>query len=134
MRLAVVIAVTALLAGCGADDEAAMPAPPVPAAPVADLTVRLDPDGDGPKRPREAEVRCRTADESPLCEQVAALTVADFEAVPDNVACTQEFGGPEVATVTGTLGGTPVEGRFSREDGCQIGRWEVMRPVIDAAR
>jgi len=119
----------ALLAGCGEDDEPAAP----PAAAVADLRVTLDRDGDGPEAPRAGQVRCETADESALCERIAALTPADFEPAPDNVACTQQFGGPEVAEVTGTVDGEPVTATFSRQDGCQIARWETATPVIEAA-
>jgi len=117
----------ALLAACGEDDEAGG------FRPLVDLTVSLDPDGDGPEPAQEAEVRCGREDRSELCGQVAALRPADFEPVPDGVACTQQFGGPQVAEVTGTLRRTPVDARFSRENGCEIDRWETARPLLEAA-
>ena len=127
VRALLALAICAAVVGCGEGDEAGG------ARPLIDLTVSLDPDGDGPEPAREAEVRCGSADASERCSAVAALTAADFEPVPDDVACTQQFGGPEVAEVSGTLRGEPVDARFSRENGCQISRWEAVRPLLEAA-
>ena len=126
--LALAVCVAALAAGCGEDDGGGGGF-----RPLVDLTVSLDPDGDGPEPAREAEVRCGREDRSELCGQVAALKPADFEPVPDDVACTQQFGGPQVAEVTGTLRRTPVDARFSRQNGCEIDRWETVRPLLEAA-
>lgn len=43
--------------------------------------------------------------------------------------CTQVYGGPEVATVTGTIDGKPVAANFSREDGCAIARFDAVSPL-----
>ena len=47
-----------------------------------------------------------------------------FAPVPDDAMCTEIYGGPQTATVTGTLRGEVVNARFSRTDGCQIARWD----------
>jgi hypothetical protein len=47
-----------------------------------------------------------------------------FAPVPPDAMCTEIYGGPQTATVTGTLRGEPVHTRFSRTDGCQIARWD----------
>ena len=47
-----------------------------------------------------------------------------FAPVPSDAMCTEIYGGPQTATVTGTLRGEPVNARFSRTDGCQIARWD----------
>lgn len=39
-------------------------------------------------------------------------------------ACTMIYGGPEKATVTGTILGEEVDVTFSRENGCEIDRWQ----------
>lgn len=44
--------------------------------------------------------------------------------VPADAMCTQIFGGPQTATVTGTFRGEPVNAEFSRTDGCEIARWD----------
>ena len=47
-----------------------------------------------------------------------------FAPVPADAMCTEIYGGPQTATVTGTLRGEPVKAQFSRTDGCQIARWD----------
>jgi hypothetical protein len=126
LALACLIALAAL-AGCGEDEEAAP-------ARVADLVVRVDPDGQRGRRPaREVDVRCAGAADSGACRAVAALTAADFAPVPDDVACPLQYGGPDTARVTGTLRGERVDARFSRTDGCEITRWEKVAPLLEAA-
>ena len=56
-----------------------------------------------------------------------------FEPTPGNVACTQQYGGPQTATVEGTLRGDPVSAEFSRVNGCEIARWRDAAPLLDAA-
>ncbi len=107
------------LAGCGAEDDAPVPAGP---APTTQLTVRVDPDGRGPEPAKAAQVR-----------SASGLRPADFEPVPDDVACTELFGGPETATISGTLERERVEGRFSRQDGCAIARWEKVSALLAEA-
>ena len=38
----------------------------------------------------------------------------------------------ETATVKGTLDGQPVSAEFSRTDGCQIGRWDLLSALFGA--
>jgi hypothetical protein len=122
MRFVVVLAALALLAGCGEDAQ--------PMAPrLADLTVTVD---HGSKTKRAA-VRCAAAEDSDVCRAVAALKAEAFEPTPGHVACTEIYGGPETATITGTLRGEPIDARFSRENGCEIARWLTARPLLDAA-
>lgn len=47
-----------------------------------------------------------------------------FEPVPQGAMCTEIYGGPQTAKVTGTFRGEPVRAEFSRTDGCQISRWD----------
>lgn len=44
--------------------------------------------------------------------------------------CTQQYGGPQVAVVTGTFRGRPVNATFTRTDGCEIARWKAMGPLL----
>ena len=123
MRFAVaLILCAALVAGCGEDDEpAATPAP----ASVADLVVEVEPGGKG------TTVRCSAEAD---CPDIAAVKPETFEPTPGDVACTQQYGGPETATVKGTFKGEHVDAGFSRENGCEIARWEDARPILEAAR
>lgn len=44
--------------------------------------------------------------------------------------CTQQYGGPQVATVTGRFLGRDVNSEFRRTDGCEIARWRAMAPLL----
>ncbi len=48
-------------------------------------------------------------------------------------ACTQIFGGPQVARVHGTVRGEPVRTEFHRADGCGISDWETFEPLLGPA-
>ena len=48
---------------------------------------------------------------------------------PDRI-CTQQYGGPQVAMVTGRFRGREVSSRFSRTDGCEIARWRTMAALL----
>jgi hypothetical protein len=44
--------------------------------------------------------------------------------------CTQQYGGPQVAVVTGSFHGRTVTARFQRTDGCEIVRWKAMAALL----
>jgi hypothetical protein len=122
MRFSVALVLcAALIAGCGEDDEPAA----TPAGSVADLAVEVDPGG------KTATVRCDAPED---CPEVDALDPKVFEPTPGNVACTQQYGGPETATVKGTFKGEQVDATFSRENGCEIARWQDAAPLLEAAK
>jgi hypothetical protein len=56
------------------------------------------------------------------CARLASLE-APFRPVPKDAMCTQIYGGPEEALVTGTFRGRPVRAVFKRTNGCEIARW-----------
>jgi hypothetical protein len=132
VRRNVVLLLCLLAAGCGGDDGDDERAAAPPSRAGTALVVRVDEDGaSGPEPQREAEVRCSATDSSPPCAAAADLKPADFAPVPGDVACTQQYGGPETARVTGTLRGEPIDARFSREQGCEIARWDSVVAVLD---
>jgi hypothetical protein len=122
--LAALIVCAALIAACGEDDEEPAATPGGSAA-VADLVVEVEPGG------KRAVVQC---DAEADCPEIAAVEPEVFEPTPGNVACTQQYGGPETATVTGTFKGEPVDAKFSRQNGCEISRWEDAAPILEAAK
>jgi hypothetical protein len=123
MRIFAALLACLALAACGEDDEA-----PLASGPLADLTVEVEPAG------KRAVVRCDAPEDSELCGAIDRLDPKVFEPTPGNVACTQQYGGPETATVKGTLRGEPVDAAFSRENGCEISRWQDAAPLLEAAR
>ncbi len=58
-----------------------------------------------------------------VCRELARLGWRAFRPVPPDTACTELFGGPQVAVVSGRVSGRGVWVRLSRVDGCQIERW-----------
>ena len=60
------------------------------------------------------------------CAKLAAAGSEILEPVPADQACTLIFGGPQTATVTGTFDGAAVEASFSRDNGCEIDRWDTL--------
>ncbi|MFG2637118.1 SSI family serine proteinase inhibitor [Streptomyces sp. NPDC048362] len=53
-----------------------------------------------------------------------------FAPVPSGSNCTMLYGGPATAHVTGTWAGRPVDATYNRGDGCEIGRWNRMVPLL----
>ena len=49
---------------------------------------------------------------------------------PTDQACTQQYGGPEEATVTGSVDGKAVEAKFSLRDGCEIAQWKAAKDIL----
>ncbi|WP_049822136.1 SSI family serine proteinase inhibitor [Arthrobacter sp. H41] len=65
------------------------------------------------------------------CATVQRLGADFFNALPDaNVACTQQYGGPQTASISGTVDGTQVRARFALTDGCEISRWNAVRSIL----
>lgn len=47
-----------------------------------------------------------------------------------DVVCTQQYGGPQTATVTGVVDGVPVDMSFTRRDGCEISQWNAAASIL----
>jgi hypothetical protein len=127
-RLALPLLAAALLAGCGSDE-------PTPAAggngQLAQLVVTVDEDGArGSAKPRELRLDCAKPTDSPACGAAAGVSAADLQKTRGDIACTQQYGGPEEATITGTIRGNPVDASFKRTDGCEISRWERVKALL----
>ena len=116
-RLSALLVATAL-AACEADEE--QPASSAPAD-TTRLTVQVT--GAGADATR-IELRC--GGEQPCkraqTDKLAALAEPDDPAA----ACTQQYGGPEQAHMTGTLEGKAVDVTVTRSDGCGIADYEAL--------
>jgi hypothetical protein len=55
---------------------------------------------------------------------------AALRPVPKDQLCTQIYGGPATARVTGTWQGQPVASRFSLVNGCEIARWRALTGLL----
>jgi hypothetical protein len=62
-----------------------------------------------------------------ICAAIAKQGTRLFAPVPAGIACSQIYGGPETATITGTVKGRKINSAFRRTDGCQVARWNTAR-------
>jgi hypothetical protein len=53
-----------------------------------------------------------------------------FAPLPADAICTEQYGGPQTARVTGLWGGEPVDLALSRTDGCRISQWDALGPLL----
>ena len=77
------------------------------------LTLSCDPSGGTHQSPAAA------------CEQLYALD-EPFAPPPADEMCTELYGGPEEALITGTYRGEPVSYKLARTNGCEIDRYEKL--------
>jgi Subtilisin inhibitor-like len=80
--------------------------------------LECDPAGGTLKSPRGA------------CQHLARGGRGLFAPVKESAICTEIYGGPQVALVTGTLHGRRVWARFQRGGGCEIERWNRLSPWL----
>jgi hypothetical protein len=110
-------------------------------ADLLDLTIRLREEPDA----EEYVFRLVAADgqaqeESTLPDPAAALDAVErfgqdifFPPPGPPKLCTQQYGGPQVALVTGIFHGREVNARFQKTDGCEIARWKALAPLLGGA-
>ena len=118
----------AVLAGCGDDEEPASQTASTPRGEI-ELSIRFE---DGAGNTKTATLTCRTdlqraggylRDAAPASELCAAVRSIEelLTTEPDKQrVCSQIYGGPETARVTGTIDGVEVDRRFTRTNGCEI--------------
>ncbi|WP_236832969.1 SSI family serine proteinase inhibitor [Blastococcus sp. KM273128] len=63
------------------------------------------------------------------CAHLAGMA-APFAPLPDDLVCTEQYGGPQTAHVTGRWNGEPVDLQLSRVDGCRISQWDSLGPLL----
>ena len=128
-----------LLAGCSGGDEETV----TPQAPAAEsggtvnteLTIVSD---DGAGKTETWTLTCDPAggthpDPEAACAALSAKGTTAMPAVAKDQMCTQQFGGPQKATITGTWKGEAVNASFSRTNGCEISRWQSLKGLLPEA-
>jgi hypothetical protein len=121
-------------AGCGSStggDDAAEPPP----QPRHDLQITYWPEGqDGESR--TATLTCGPEggthpDPAKACAALDAHPEA-LHPVPMDTACTEIYGGDQVAEVQGSgPAGANVRAILNRSNGCEIARWDALAPVLE---
>jgi hypothetical protein len=125
--VALVLAV--VLGGCGDADEPAAQSTSAPPSGAVELAVVYY-DGMGAKT--SGALTCRGSDRraegaldgrapaAELCAQARGIAELLTTTPAKGRTCTQLYGGPETAHVTGTIDGDKVNRRFRRTNGCEI--------------
>jgi hypothetical protein len=135
-RLAVLLAV--LIATCLL--PAAAQAAPTGAAPAAVVALRFSVTEAPAATPQPATLTClgtwtnasgylRAAPDEG-CQQARQLAGLLLNAPDPDRICTQIYGGPQTATVQGTINGRWIRRAFSRTNGCQVADWDQMGRLL----
>ncbi len=103
------------------------------ASPPIGLTVRYD---DAAGRAHRATLTCRGERaratgwlaRSPVraCRRARKLPAPP----PQGAICTQVYGGPQRARITGRVGSRRIDRALKRTDGCRIDEWDRMVPLV----
>ena len=104
--------------------------------PTDELPSRLElsVQSDEKAAPRNGSLTCpgTSSRERNICAALDVVAPKVFEPVPVDQACTAIYGGPRKATVTGTYQDEPISAVFTQENGCEIARWNQIKPVLNA--
>jgi hypothetical protein len=141
-RLLPLLVLTALVSACAdsphgsADAGAAGPSGGGISQAENDLVVEYDAGNGAP--PESWSLTCAGSaagshpDAEAACAHLAGLD-DPFAPLPDDLACTEQYGGPQASHVAGLWGGEPVDIELSRVDGCRISQWDALVPVVPVA-
>jgi hypothetical protein len=124
MKVAALLALLVLVAGCGSDGSGGS------GEPRYDLTISYWPAGRGGEE-RSATLTCDPdggthPDPNGACDDLLQNEDA-LRPVAGDVACTEIYGGPQLATISGS----GVQSTLSRSNGCEISRWDALRAVVE---
>jgi hypothetical protein len=132
MRRLVLGLVVIAVAGCGSDEASQAGGP---TGKLANLTITVDRDGaKGAQKPLVLDLDCAKPTDSQACGAAAGVSAADLRPTAADVACTEIYGGPEEATIKGTIRGEDVDATFTRTNGCEIARWDRVKALLAEVR
>ena len=125
MRRIALLAALLTLAACG---------DATPASPRTAVRVTYDRDGAGSRPARTVRVRCPSRRHAAACRRLARLPFSAYRPVPRTAVCAEVYGGPQTGRIAGVVRGRRVNARFSRQNGCEMARYDRVRPILAAAR
>ena len=140
-RLAMLLSALMATAGFVLAAGTRAPDPADGAEPNVRLEIRYDTGGDvekaatltcrGSRRRATGFLRKRSVRR--LCR--AARELRSFLATPpQHEMCTEQWGGPDRARITGRIGESAIDRRLARNDGCEIGDWDTAQPLLPKPR
>jgi len=130
-------AVAVLAAACGSQTAAGSPAGPGSGASKpgsSSLTITVA--ASRHANPRRWTLTCGPEGDHGTHPQPALACAAlarvkePFAPVRIGVMCSMIYGGPQIASITGTWDGTRVAATYSRVNGCQVQRWDKIGKVL----
>jgi hypothetical protein len=130
MRSAVLIGIVAALVGCGTGAGAPSGTP----AAATDLKIRYWAEGQGTGAARTWTLRCNPAAgtlprAAAACRQLGRMK-APFAPIPKDMVCTEQYGGPQVALITGTFRGKRLWTKLQNRNGCEIARFRSLAFLV----
>jgi len=132
---ALAVALAAMLAACGGSGSGSSDA-------ATQLTITARTGSASVLVPSEATLECDGTAKAtgflakaatPACAAVrdgAVATVTKAQAAGQ--LCSQIYGGPQTAHITGTANGKKVDLRVDRTDGCGVADWQTLEPLLGA--
>jgi len=127
------VSVVALAAVSACGSDASRDSSPDETAAATSLTIVVTPDEGADATTYELTCDPSGGDHpqpQQACDAFAAAGAEVFDAAPADQTCAQVYGGPQTASVTGTFEGDDVDASFSRQNGCEIDRWEKLGTTV----
>jgi len=128
-RLGLALAGLAIVAtGCGSDEQ--------PEEWIAHLTISVMKDQKAKEKSAVLICPGRTSHDRDVCAALDVVAPRVFQPVPEDRVCTMIYGGPATATIRGTYGedNDLADASFNQQNGCEIGRWNQILPVLKALK
>ena len=129
-----IIALAALLAAVGC--SVGVGAPAAGSSATTDLKISYWSQGRAEVPPRKWTLRCGPAGGThpqalAACRKLGTM-ISPFAPVRKDVACTDQYGGPQVALITGSFRGRTIWVLLQNRNGCEIARFKRLAFLVPA--
>ena len=127
-----ILAVIALLAAVGCGTGASAPA--AGSAGATELKITYWPQGRTTAPVKKWTLRCAPAggthpQAASACRKLAAMS-NPFAPIPKDAICTDVYGGPQAALITGTFRGRALWTQLANRNGCEIARFKRLSFLV----
>lgn len=147
--LVLAIALAFALTGCGETQDPSVTPPAGSPTPSEDpsvqpaqgtISLRVEVRADEQADPEVSTVTCKdgkaagtgalSSDPEAACANARKNRDLLVEGPAKDRICTEIYGGPQTARVTGSIDGDEVDLTFKRSNGCEISDWETLEPLL----
>ena len=136
MRLLLpLVVLLALVSACASSTTGAAAGPATSPSPVpeSDLLVEIHRGGGAPTESYRLTCAATVMGNHPAGAAACAHLMGmkdPFAPIPADEMCSQIYGGPQTARVTGRWKSKPVDLSLSRVDGCRTAQWDHLGPLL----